>query len=240
MVISKDKRKRMEKLIYDTFNALDPTGDNTEKYKLQFSRMDDEEFNKFFNDLFENENYYLILDVVDFERDLKMEAVEEAAKVLGIPLYEHVVMPYMSDDPNNPIVSPEPVPVGYLHLKPMQQMLTKKNSTSTEIGKRNKMNQTTGADKNARSSDMENYALTALEADNILKELLGPRADDSVAKTEMLSKIAKDGYVSMEDISSDPENKTALNMIDAHLVAMGLKSDLITKGLILKSTLNKK
>ena len=33
MTINKDKRKKMEKVIYETFNELDPTGINTKKYK---------------------------------------------------------------------------------------------------------------------------------------------------------------------------------------------------------------
>ena len=42
----------MEKLIYDTFSALDPTGRNTAHYKQMFSGMTDAQFDKFFKDFF--------------------------------------------------------------------------------------------------------------------------------------------------------------------------------------------
>ena len=42
------KRQKMEKVIYDTFSALDKTGANTKKYKTLLSNMPDNQFYKFF------------------------------------------------------------------------------------------------------------------------------------------------------------------------------------------------
>ena len=71
-----------------------------------------------------------------------------------------------------------------------------------------------------------------------MKELNGPRADDLIMKQQMYTKIANDGYVSLEDLDSDPANKTTLNTVDVFLMGMGFNSDLVTKGLMLKKTLN--
>jgi len=238
MAITPKKRKEMESLIYSVFSALDPTETNTDKYKAMFSPMSDAQFDKFFKNLFENDDLYLILDTVNYERDLTIEQIEDAAKILGVPLMEKVAMPFVNGNKDNPVLTKYEVPVGYLHIKRMQQILSKKNTTSTDISSRSQLtNQVVGKDKNARESDAETIALVTLGAENSLKELLGGRADDSVMKTEMYSEIAKKGYVSLNELTNNVENKTTLNTVDTYLIGCGIKSDLVTKSLALPKTL---
>ena len=111
-MITQLKKNKMEKLIYDTFTALDSTKRNTEKYKQMFSSMTDKQFDSFFKKFFSDENMYLILNVCDYEIDLKLEDIEKAAKVLNIPLFEKVAFKHYTMDKDNPIVSKEAVPVG--------------------------------------------------------------------------------------------------------------------------------
>ena len=116
-------------------------------------------------------------------------------------------------------------------------MVRKKNSTSTDLGERSAMTgQVTGHDKNSRESDVENYALVTLGADENLRELMGPRADDLVMKREMYSSISKNGYVSINDLTDDVRNKTSLNTIDVFFLSMGIKTDLVTNDLTIKKT----
>ena len=89
--------------------------------------------------------------------------------------------------------------------------------------------QVTGEDKNSRSSDMENLNLVAINANETLKELLGPRADDNVMKNEMLQQIALTGNVTLSNMTNDLENKTALNTLNVFFTGMGFRTDLITK-----------
>jgi len=103
-----------------------------------------------------------------------------------------------------------------------------------------KTNLITGDDKNARISDVETFSLVATNSDNILKEFLGPRADDSVAKQEMAKKIYRDGYVALQDLSSDLENKQSINYLDVLFTGAGIKTDLVTPTMHLRSSLNKK
>lgn len=238
MAIDKKKRKLMENLIYSVFNALDSSKINTEKYKDLFGEMNDSKFDTFFKEFFKSENEYLVLDVVDYERDFKIENVEAAAKILNIPLFEKVAMPFVNGDPNTPVLTKYEVPVGYVHVKRVQQILTKKNTTSTEIASRSAMTgQVVGKDKNARDSDQENFALVSLGANDTLREFMGPRADDMVMKNEMYASIAQKGYVSLNQLTNKVENKTTLNALDVHLIGMGIKSDLITEGLVIRRSL---
>ena len=238
-MITKEKRNKMEDLIYKTFNALDKTHRNTDRYKSMFSNMNDKQFDDFFKKLFANENMYLILTIIDYEIDLKIEDIEAAASVLKVPLFEKVAFPHYTMNKNNVIVTKEAVPVGYCHIKRPQQILAKKNGLSTTIDTRSSLTgQVTGGDKNGRESDLENTSLSSLGVTNVMKELNGPRADDLIMKQQMYTKIANDGYVSLEDLDSDPANKTTLNTVDVFLMGMGFNSDLVTKGLMLKKTLN--
>ena len=238
-MITPAKREKMEKLIYDTFNALDPTKANTKKYQEMFSSMTDSQFDKFFKELFKDPSLYLILNICDYEIDLKIEDIEKAAKVLNIPLFEKVAFPHYTMDKNKVIVTKEKVPVGYCHVKRTQQTLAKKNGLSTTVDSRSSLTgQVTGGDKNGRESDLENSMLISLGMTEVLKELNGPRADDPVMKQQMYTAINTKGYVSLEDMDSDPANKTTLNTVDVYLLGMGLNSDLVTKGLMTKKTLN--
>lgn len=238
MAINKATRNKMEKLIYDTMSALDPSKTSADKYKNMFKKMSDTEFDRYFKALFSNEDEYLVLDIIDYERTLTIENIEKAAKVIDIPLFEKVVMPFLSPDENQPVLSKYEVPVGYIHCKRVQQFLRKKNSTSTDIGMRSALSgQVMGKDKNARDSDQENNALVTLGAENILRELMGPRADDPVMKDQMYSNIAKNGYVSLEDLDSDVKNKVTLNTVDVFFTGMGINTDLVTPGLVVKKTL---
>lgn len=238
-MITSVKRQKMEKLIYDTFSALDKSGTNTKKYKGIFGSMSDTAFEKFFKELFNNESEYLILNVVDYEIDLKIDDIEDAANVLGIPLFEKVAFPHYTMDKNQAVVTKEAVPVGYCHVKRTQQTVAKKNGLSTTADIRSSLtNQVTGADKNGRESDLENSMLISLGMTEVLKELNGPRADDQYMKQQMYSAINSKGFVSLSDMDSDPVNKTTLNTVDTYMLGMGLNSDLVTKGLMLKKTLD--
>lgn len=230
-------RKEIEQLIYDVFDAIDPSGTNTQKYRSHFEGMSDTEFEKFMKSFLKNDEEQFILDIVEFEHDLTMDKCEKAAKVLGIPLMEYVYMPWLTMDKENVVVSKEKCLVGYINVKRPQQMVHKKNGISISNTKISALtNQVVDHDKNARDSDIEASMLVALGADEILKELHGPRADDPVMKREMNQSIATKGYVSLEDLTNSPTNKVTLNTINTFLLSMGLKSDIVTDSYILPKT----
>ena len=235
-----ERRKEMCNIIYRFFNALDPTKENTKKYKAMFEPMTDQKFKSFFTEFFNNPKHYLILDMVDYERDLQVEYIEAAAKVIDVPLFEYVTMPHLTMDKENPIITKHKVPVGYIHLKRPQQTVMKKNGLSVEADQRSAFTgQVTGGDKNGRESDLENCMLTSLGMKYTLKELNGPRADDLVMKKEMLDQINRNGYTELSGLTDKVENKTTLNTINTYFLGMGLHTDLITKGLKLPYTLDK-
>lgn len=203
-----------------------------------FGKMTDAEFDKFMKDFLSNEDKNFYLEIEEFKTQPNMDDIVDAANVLKIPLEEYVMMPFVDDDPElGPVMTQQKVIVGYFPKKRVQQSVTKKNSMSTDISARDsKTNQVIGTDKNARSSDVENFSLATIGADKTAKELNGPRADDMVMKQEFYTRIARDGYVDSSDIVSDPLNKSALNTVDVYFTCAGIKTNLITDGLLLPRT----
>jgi len=230
-------RAYIEKLIYDTFDALDPSGTNSDKYRAMFSDMNDTQFEKFMKDFLKDENENFSLDIVEFEHDLKMEYCEKAAKVIGFPLMEYIYMPHLTMDKKRVVVSKEKCLVGYINVKRTQQLLHKKNGLSTSNEKTSALTgQVVNKDKNARDSDIEASMLVALGADKILQELHGPRSDDPVMKRQMNKSIADKGYVMLDELENLPTNKITLNTVNTFLLSMGLHSDLVTPTYILPKT----
>lgn len=230
-------RADIEKLIYDAFDALDPSGTNTNKFKVMFSEMSDTEFEKFFKKFLADDKENFTLDIIEFENQLKMENCEKCAKILGIPLMEYVYMPWLSKDKSKVIVSKEKCLVGYMNIKRTQQLLHKKNGLSVSNERRSATTgQVVDKDKNARDSDIEASLLVALGCDAILQEFHGPRADDLVMKREMQQSISTKGYVLLDELTNLTTNKVTLNTVNTYLLGMGLKSDLVSNTYILPKT----
>ena len=169
-----------------------------------------------------------------------LENFEAAAKVIGIPLFERVAMPHTTMDKSKIVWSKHPVLVGYCNVKRPQQAIIKKNGASSSIEKRSSTTgQVVGEDKNGRETDLENSMMVAMGADAILKEMNGFRADDLHAKAQAYSLAGSDGFVRLSDLDDDVKNKTTLNTADVYFIGMGLKSDLVTPGNMLRVTIDK-
>ena len=238
-MINKAKRKEMEELIYGFFDLFDPTGRNTEYYRNKFKSMNDGEFDQYFKLLFEQDDPYLTATMVDYENPVKIENIEKAAEFLDVPLFERVVLPYASQDPNNPIITKHECLVGYLNIKRLQQLNFKKIGISTDISDRNMITgQVSGHDKNSRNSDQETIALLTVGANVSLKELMSMRADDKVMKDEMNKKIARDGYVAMSELTDKLSNKTTLNSAAVFFMGAELMTDLVMNDYFLPKTLD--
>ena len=154
------KRKEIENLVLKFMSILDITGKNTERYKKFFESLDtNDNFENWLKYFLGNEKEYFQIQAVPFEEP-KIPQIKKAADFLGVPLEEY--MYYRHDnDKDNPVRTATPVPIGYLHIKRMQQVLSKKNNYSFDADMRDaKTGQTIGDSKVARLSDHETFALT--------------------------------------------------------------------------------
>ena len=226
----KDRRKVFMEYLDSIMNTLDPSGTNSKLYHEKFDKMTDNQFDSYIKRFFEDDKQNFYLEIVEYERDLTMENINACAEMMEVPLYERIALPYLSHDKENTIVSPYPVAVGYIHEKRMPQTLMKKSAASIKIDNRNpKTGQVVGDDKNARNSDSEVYSLATLGAMNALKEFMSARADDTKSKNERYAAIAKNGYVSLEELTDSPENKIGLNTFDVYFLMQGLRTNMVDR-----------
>lgn len=109
--ISPNKRKEIEKTIYDVFNIMDKSGENTKKYKERFSKMNNQQFDAWIKKFLKDDTANFYLEVVPFEHEPSLKDIEKAAKYLNVPLDEYVYIPFQAVD-GEPIRTAEKVPVG--------------------------------------------------------------------------------------------------------------------------------
>lgn len=232
-----DKRKKITDLIVGTMKRLDPSGRNSEKYANMLAAMTDQQFDKWLKEMMGDPDNNFYLEVTPHQNEPSLKDVQKAAQFIGTPLEEYVYFPGDGVD-GKAIRTQRPVPVGYLHIKRLQQILQKKTAFSFDISKRSQITgQVTGDSKVARQSDAEAYALTAIGADETLKELMGPRADNMKKKSQMYQQIATDGTVKMRELEGDTSQNATLNAVDIFLTGAGLMTDLVTEGDLLVATL---
>ena len=223
-----EKKKKITDHLCTAFKYLDPTGTNADYYRKKFDSMSDRDFSVFFEDFIADEKRGYYLEVIEFDRDLKIDNVKKCADFMKIPLEEYVAIPYINHDKENPTMSVKPVPVGYINMKRVQQTLSFKSHTSIEVDKRNALTgQVIGEDKNARNSDVETYSLLALGAKYALKEFMNFRADDMVAKDQANQSMSQNGYVYLKDLDNDPHNKVTLSTLNAYFLLQGIITNIL-------------
>lgn len=224
-----ERRKKFMTYLCKVLDILDPSGQNSKNYRDFFEPMTDNEFDSYLKKFFKDPDANFYLEIVEYERDLDIKNIQKCADFMKVPLMERVALPYLNGSTEDVIVTPYPVPVGYIHEKRMQQTLMKKSAGSTKIQKRSSLTgQVTAEDKNARNSDLESYSLAAVGANAALTEFMDPRADNEKAKQEMYNEIARNGYVSLQDLDLyDPKHKIALNTFNTYYLMMGITSNLV-------------
>ena len=165
-----------------------------------------------------------------------MPQIKHAADILNCPLEEYIY--YKMNNPRG-IRSKTKVPVGYVHIKRVQQLLSKKNHYAMDNDERSlKTGDVKGESKVASISDVEAYALSAIGADNALKEFYGPRSTNEKKKQEMYREIARDGYCTLSEIDKIKSPSVTLQTVNTYLLASGIRSDLITNTLKTEYTID--
>ena len=232
----KEARKKVEKKIYETFNILDPTGQNTEFYKHKFAKMNDNEFYNFFK-----QDFPLKFQTKIFEIDPKAGDIIKALDYIGVPVTEKVSLPFLYRNKDGTPVKSQEVLVVYLPLKRMKQMVQKKTGYSTEISKRDfRTGLLIDTDKNGNSTDREFESLVVFGMDNTLRELSTYRADSMSAKNKFYNQINTIGMVSQKDVEVENSDSIARNLISAYLLGCHINSNLVNIDCMLPRTIKRK
>ena len=261
MALSAKNRKKVEKLITDTLNKLDPSGINAKKYQDKFKSMNDKEFLAFFKKIEDDDTNHLYVENDLYGKNqITMDSIEDAADFLNLPLEEYVFIKHKSKD-GEPIRSVERVPVMYVHLKRMQQLLSKKNISNVDITSGNVRSRITGGlnstSKSGRFTDSDVQALisvtseTSVNVENIngdnfeiapiMQELLHLRGDNNDLRTKLAQQISFAGDASIIEIAAmsqgdDGYKSTgqATHTLNIYYLGAGMKTDIVDRTYLTK------
>lgn len=238
--MSTGKRKKVEDLVYSVMSTLDATGENTEKYRKMFNSMSDTQFSAWMSKFLSDPNANFRLEVLPHKNEPEFSQIEKALKILDIPLEEYVYFRDQKDSNGNFVRTATKVPVFYLSIKRLEQVVTHKSGVTLDIDKRNQLTGTVTSDsKVARNSDVESYAMLLQQNEDSMRELMGARSDNMGAKRILYEKIQADGFVNLKDIEtgSSAFEKVALNTFDTFMLGAGVKTDAVTDSNLLPVSL---
>ena len=230
------QRKKAEALIYKFFDALDPTKANSNFYKEMFAKMSDQQFMEFCK-----RKLPFRLQTTAFERELNPDKCIKALKAINVPVLEKVNLPSIYTNADGvPVTSNNEAMVGYLNLKKLKQIVTKKSGYNTNIDVRNpKTGQIVGNAKGVES-DRELEYLILQNMDSTIKEFTRAKADDMEAKNKMYNQINTTGQVSLKDLESNKSSQVARNTVDVYLIGSGIMSNLLEEDYMTPYTLSMK
>lgn len=236
MAITKQNREKAEALIIKTFDKLDKSKTNSNYYKQMFAGLSDKQFEDWMK-----KKFPIRLHLDPSKVNPSMDDAKDALNVLHVPLMEKVSLPYLyTNKDGKPVDSLEALVV-YVHLKKVQQFITKKNKWSTSISNRDmKTGLLLGADKGAITSDREFESLATLSMDKTMEELAGPRGDAMNAKNAMYSVIGSTGMVRLSDLPKDRDDSLAKNLFNTYLLGAHISSNLVDSDNYSAYTLRKK
>lgn len=227
------QRKKAEELIYKVLDKLDKKEYNSSYYKALFAKMSDAEFLKFCK-----RPLPFRFHTKPFEIEPKMYEIEEALKILGVPLLEKVALPYLyMDKDGNPVWSKEALVI-YIHIKKMKQFITKKNSTPSSIDNRDmKSGLLVSHDKGGKTSDREMEALAVMGLEKTMKEMSTWRADYMDAKSSAYQTISTLGKISESDIPIDNKDSIAKNTLNVYMVSSLINTNILNQDYMLPKTI---
>lgn len=228
MALTPQIRKKYEEKLYQLLDDFDPSHFNSNKYRKAFAKMSNAEFINMAKTMLDpdHDDFIFSIDINEMDRDnaneLTLEKVRKISEKWKIPLEEYVIMPFRNpEDPDHPMVTLTPIPIVYCQIRRFfQQMLQHKNAISNDNAKINPITgQVTGEDKTASTTNVQTYALVVTNEKKALKEFLGPRADDTVSKQQMLTEIEKTGTVRLDDLDIKTHNKQSINTVETFMKA---------------------
>jgi DNA-directed RNA polymerase beta subunit len=133
-----------------------------------------------------------------------LQMIEQTMKYLGLK------KSYYLDLPEWKTKTLEPVAVGYLYYKKLEQQASYKQSVRST----GRYNQSTGQATQGKSAgggqkvgEMDTWCLISHGVEKTLREIMGGLSDDMTTKNEMISDIINNGYADYKEPKSSPSTE---------------------------------
>lgn len=234
--MTKKQREEIETLVLSSMDILDKSGTNTEYYKDLFSRMSDNQFQNFIAKKFPFKFQYKPSVV-----EPSMDDAKNALDYIGVPLMEKITEPNVYVNEKGIPVNTKECLVIYIHHKPVQQFITKKNKWSINIDNRDmKTGRLIGADKGTVTSDREFESMAVQSMDKTMREFYTIKADTMNAKNLANNIIGSTGILRLDDIPIDKGDSLSKNLMNVYMIGAHLNSNILNEGNYTQYTLNKR
>ena len=206
--------KTKETIIY-TYSSLDPESDQTNFVINSLNNYKEKDYKELLNKI-QNESNFQFNFIVPPFHSIKFKNIKIVANKLKIPLDERIFIKELG------VWTKKPVPVGYAYMSAMEQLSSDYESTRS----RGSYVGSTGQPVTKKSrmggqniGNLDIFNLLTYDANNILKELMTVRSDNTRSKNEVINNIISTGKSNM------PENikkgKTQ-NLFNIMMLSIGL------------------
>jgi hypothetical protein len=220
-------RASFENKVYTLMQELDPSGYNVKTYKEYFSSLTDGQLKTFCYFLYKKEDFNLFFEVglLDKKNAPSLKKIKNIAEKRKVDLVEYVSFPYKRpDNPDDAPISTTKIPVIHAVIRPLQQLLDKKNNIVSNTDSTNSLTgQVTGDSKASSLSNMQTISLITSNQIKPVKEMLGPRSDEGPAKLKMLHMIENNGDYDLDDVPLHTQDKQATETMRVMFVAAGMR-----------------
>lgn len=234
--MNKKQREEIEKLVISSMDVLDKSKTNSDYYKDLFSKMSDAQFEKFIAKRFPFKFHYRPSVV-----EPSMDDVTKALDFIGVPLMEKVYEPNVYINKDGVPVNTKEALVVYIHHKPVQQFITKKNKWSMDTSNRDmKTGRLVGADKGAVTSDREFESMAVQGMDKTMREFYTIKADSMNAKNLANNIIGSTGMLRLDDVPIDRDDSLSKNLMNVYMIGAHLNSNLLNEGNYTPYTLSRR
>ena len=213
------KTQKAIDLVTAVYQSMDRTPNKVLSSNIikAFSNLNNKQYTEFINSVIDD-GYVMPIYAPQFKEPTK-EMIRDTLKLLSLKEKYYLELPEWH------CKTLEPVAVGYLYYKKLEQQAAYKQSVRST----GKYNSTTGqatAGKaqggGQRVGEMDSYAIISHGAINVLRELFGPLSDDKKTKDEIISDIINNGSAAYRE----PRNSGTTNRMKVFMTGMMIQNDL--------------
>lgn len=220
------KRLEVEKFILNYISRLVTGNENVELYKHLFNSMNDQQFNKFMEDLRDG-NKFLSVIIPNGSNKIKVDINNniKLAKELGFDFFQRL---YIKNNPDLPDhLTPNKYMLLKLPVRRASQLVSKKISIPVDNKSVDMLTgQVTGKSKGAMLTNPELQILLGLGLKDSIKELMKMRGGDTGEAMAMNNMLFSQGHISQRAAESYSTEVKSKKTLKSYFNGMGIKSTL--------------
>ncbi len=213
MSINHEKRIKVQNFIYKHMSILDPSEENTKRYKTFFENMTDEQFDQYMIKLREGKEQ-IYINMPNLKSNIKINDIFRTSDSLGLDIFERI---YLTDTATgNVYLTPERYMILELPVRRVRQYLQHKLSVPDSDKKIDLLSgQVIKPDKAASISLVEMQTLAARDLFYTITEIAKYRGGDIHAYAELRRQLEENGsaQITMEDTGSKARSTVILDVL---------------------------